>query len=128
MTEQVEEQQGQPLDLQRYLNIVRRRHLHFLIPAFVGWLVVWGSSWFLQARYKSGTTILVQQPSISKEYITPSVNDDLQERLQSIKQQILSRTRLLTIIMTLLMLHEDRWPLIYFLIMSNLVISFDKVI
>ena len=98
MTEQVEEQQGQPLDLQRYLNIVRRRHLHFLIPAFVGWLVVWGSSWFLQARYKSGTTILVQQPSISKEYITPSVNDDLQERLQSIKQQILSRTRLLTII------------------------------
>ena len=28
-------------------------------------------------------------------------------------------TRLLTITMTLLMLHEGRWPLIYFLIMSN---------
>lgn len=98
MTEEVEEQQSQPLDLHRYLNIARRRHLYFLVPAFVGWLVVWGSSWFLQARYKSETTILVQQPSISREYVTPSVNDDLQERLQSIKQQILSRTRLLTII------------------------------
>ena len=37
-------------------------------------------------------------------------------------------TRLLTITMTLLMPHEDRWPLIYSLIMSNPVISLNKVI
>ncbi len=29
-----------------------------------------------------------------KDYVTPNVNDDLQDRLQSITQQILSRTRL----------------------------------
>ena len=29
-----------------------------------------------------------------KDYVTPNVNDDLQERMHSITQQILSRTRL----------------------------------
>jgi len=33
-----------------------------------------------------------------KDYVTPNVNDDLQDRVQSITQQILSRTRLLHII------------------------------
>ena len=37
-------------------------------------------------------------------------------------------TRLLTITVTLLMSCEDRWPLIYSLIMSNPVISLNKVI
>jgi succinoglycan biosynthesis transport protein ExoP len=98
MEDQFEEQQGQGFDLQRYLGIVRRRHLHFLLPMLLGWLLVWGASWVLPARYKSGTLILVEQPTMPKDYVTPNVNDDLQQRLQSITQQILSRTRLLHII------------------------------
>lgn len=97
MTE-IEEQQGEAFDLQRYLNIARRRHMHFLVPAFFGWLIVWGASWFLDVRYKSGTLILVEQPTMPKNYVTPNVSDDLQDRMASIEQQILSRTRLLTII------------------------------
>jgi polysaccharide chain length determinant protein (PEP-CTERM system associated) len=97
MTEQLEEQ-SQGFDLQRYLGIIRRRHLHFLLPMFLGWLLVWGASWVLPARYKSGTLILVEQPTMPKDYVTPNVSDDIQERLQSITQQILSRTRLLHII------------------------------
>jgi polysaccharide biosynthesis transport protein len=85
-------------DLQHYLGIVRRRHLHFLIPLFLGWAVVWGSSWVLAPRYLSTTLILVEQPTMPKDYVTPNVNDDLQDRMQSITQQILSRTRLLHII------------------------------
>jgi len=42
--------------------------------------------------------ILVEQPTMPKDYVTPNVNDDLQDRLRSITQQILSRTRLLHII------------------------------
>jgi polysaccharide chain length determinant protein (PEP-CTERM system associated) len=98
MVEQLEEQESQSFDLQQYLGIVRRRHLHFLLPMFLGWLLVWGASWILPARYKSGTLILVEQPTMPKDYVTPNVTDDLQERLQSITQQILSRTRLLHII------------------------------
>jgi len=95
MVEELEEQGSGGFDLQHYLDVARRRHLHFLIPLFVGWLAVWTASWVLPARYKSGTLILVEQPTMPKDYVVPNVSDDLQERLQSITQQILSRTRLL---------------------------------
>lgn len=97
MVEEFDEQ-SEGFDLQRYLGIVRRRHLHFLIPLFLGWIVVWGVSWVLPPRYQSSTLILVEQPTMPKAYVTPNIGDDLQERLQSITQQILSRTRLLHII------------------------------
>ena len=98
MEEIIEEQKSEPLDLQRYLGVVRRRHLHFLLPLVLGWLAVWGASWVLPVRYKSSTLILVEQPTMPKNYVEPNVSDDLQDRLQSITQQILSRTRLLMII------------------------------
>src|ERR1051325_8871527 len=98
MAEELEEQNPQQFDMGRLLNIVRRRHIQFLIPLFFGWLIVWGSSWFLQPKYQSGTLILVEEPTMPKNYVVPNVNDDLQGRLQSITQQILSRTRLLYII------------------------------
>src|SRR6202451_354365 len=98
MVDDLEEKSSEGFDLQRYLGVVRRRHFHFLIPLFLGWAVVWGASWVLPPRYLSSTLILVEQPTMPKDYVTPNVNDDLQERMQSITQQILSRTRLLHII------------------------------
>src|SRR5579872_64224 len=98
MVDELEEQGGQELDVQRYLGIVKRRHIHFLIPLFLGWIVVWAASWVLPPKYQSTTLILVEQPTMPKDYVTPNVTDDLQQRLQSITQQILSRTNLLRII------------------------------
>ncbi len=98
MDEDFEQQSSRDFNLQHYLGVARRRHLQFLIPLLLGWLVVWGASWILPERYKSGTLILVEQPTMPKDYVTPNVNDNLQDRLQSITQQILSRTRLLQII------------------------------
>src|SRR5580698_2349050 len=98
MAEDFEEKSSEGFSLEYWLGVARRRHLQFLIPLFLGWLAVWGSSWMMSPRYKSGTLILVEQPTMPKDYVTPNVNDDLQERLQSISQQILSRTRLLHII------------------------------
>ena len=98
MSEEFQQQEAEPIDLSRLVDLIRRRHMQFLIPLFLGWLLVWGSSWFLQARYLSSTLILVEEPTMPKNYVEPNVNDDLQSRLQSISQQILSRTRLLLII------------------------------
>jgi polysaccharide biosynthesis transport protein len=98
MVDELEEKQGEGLNLQQYVDVIRRRHMYFLIPFFLGWLAVWSASWVLPSRYKSGTLILVEQPSMPKDYVTPNVTDDLQARLQSMTQQILSRTRLLHII------------------------------
>ncbi len=98
MVDDLEENGSEGLDFEHYLGVARRRHLHFLIPLFLGWALVWGASWVLPPRYQSSTLILVEQPTMPSEYVKPNVNDDLQDRLQSITQQILSRTRLLHII------------------------------
>ncbi len=47
--------------------------------------------------YKSTTLILVQEPTMPKNYVLPNISDNLQDRLQSITQQLESRTRLLAI-------------------------------
>jgi polysaccharide biosynthesis transport protein len=98
MTELIEEQESTQPDFERYLDLIRRRHMYFLVPVFVGWLLVWGSSWVLPTSYKSSTLILVEQPTMPQSYVAPNVNENLQDRLQSITQQILSRTRLLMIV------------------------------
>jgi succinoglycan biosynthesis transport protein ExoP len=98
MTQDIEEQSSGGFKPDQILDIARRRHFHFLIPLFLGWLAVWGASWFIAPRYKSVTLILVEQQAMPKNYVTPNVSDDLQGRLQTITQQILSRTRLLHII------------------------------
>jgi succinoglycan biosynthesis transport protein ExoP len=108
MVDEFEEKPGEGLNLQQYVDVIRRRHMYFLIPFFVGWLVVWSVSWVLPSRYKSGTLILVEQPSMPKDYVTPNVSDDLQSRLQSMTQQILSRTRLLHIIEELNLYADQR--------------------
>jgi polysaccharide chain length determinant protein (PEP-CTERM system associated) len=98
MVDDLEEGSSQGFDLQHYIALVRRRHLHFLLPMFIAWAAVWGASWVIPPRYQSATLILVEHPSMPKDYVTPNINDDLQERMQSVTQQILSRTRLLHII------------------------------
>ena len=98
MPEIIEEQESPQFDFDRYLDIVRRRHVFFLIPVVLTWLAVWGASWVIPARYKSSTLILVEQPTMPESYVAPNVNENLQDRLQSITQQILSRTRLMMII------------------------------
>ena len=96
------------MGIQHYLELFRRRHLLFLICLFLGWLAVWGASWVLPPRYKSGTLILVEQPTMPKDYVTPNVAENLQERLQSITQQILSRSRLLHIVDELNLYSNER--------------------
>ncbi len=98
MVDDFEEKSSEAFDFQYYVGVVRRRHLQFLLPLFLGWAAVWATSWILPPRYQSSTLILVEQPTMPKDYVTPNINDDLQERMQSITQQILSRTRLLHII------------------------------
>ena len=90
MVEDFEEKSPEAFDLNQVSGIVRRRRWHFLLPLFLGWLIVWGASWVLPAKYKSGTTILVDEPTVSKELVPSNVNDNLQDRLQSITQQISS--------------------------------------
>jgi polysaccharide chain length determinant protein (PEP-CTERM system associated) len=98
MVELTEERSAEQFDIDRYIDVVRRRNLYFIVPFFITWLIVWGSSWVLRPLFKSSTQILVEQPTMPENFVAPNVNENLQARLQSITQQILSRTRLMLII------------------------------
>jgi polysaccharide biosynthesis transport protein len=98
MRDELDDKPQEPIDWEYYRGLVRRHALHFLIVFFAGWLVVWVASWFMPSIYRSGTLILVEEPTVPQEFVVPNVAGDLQTRLQSITQQILSRTRLLRII------------------------------
>jgi polysaccharide biosynthesis transport protein len=89
-------------------GIVRRRRWQFLVPFFCGWTLVWGASWLIPSTYRSGTLILVEQPSVSAKYVESNIDSDIQHQLDSITQQILSRTRLLRIIDSLGLYAQER--------------------
>jgi succinoglycan biosynthesis transport protein ExoP len=95
----VEEQEPQlTAVLQGYWKTVVRRR-HWIVGAMViGWAVALGGSLHLGDRYRSETLILVEQQRVPQHYVVSNIAVDLQERLQSMTQQILSRTRLQKII------------------------------
>src|ERR1035437_8824428 len=83
---------------EEYWAIVLRRRWWILLPLFVCWAAVWGMSWLLPTAYQSEAVILVEQQKVPDQYVVPNVTENLQNHLQSITQQILSRTRLQTTI------------------------------
>jgi protein tyrosine kinase modulator len=52
----------------------------------------------LPKKYTSETSVLVEQPVVSSDYVKPVVTDDLNMRLASMKEQVLSGPRLQPII------------------------------
>src|SRR5262249_54298002 len=80
--------------LQEYWTIAVRRRWLIFIPLFICWAIIWMVSWFLPTTYRSEALILVEQQKVPEKYVVPNVSVSLQDRLQSMTQQILSRTRL----------------------------------
>jgi polysaccharide biosynthesis transport protein len=86
------------LGVKEIWEIVVRRRWWILAPTFLIWLAVFTTSWFVPSQYRSETVILVEQQKVPQQFVVSNVASDMQERLQSMTQQILSRTRLMKII------------------------------
>ena len=108
METELQDKPSEMPDFQQVMGIVRRRRWHFLLPFFGGWLVVWGISWFLPSVYRSATLIIVEQPAVPEKLVASNIDLDIQRQLDSITQQILSRTRLIRIIENLSLYAEER--------------------
>jgi len=91
-------QDANPKGFADYWIIIRRRYWWISLPLFILWLGVWVVSWFLPAVYQSEALILVEQQKVPESYVASNITVNLQDRLQSMTQQILSRTRLQTTI------------------------------
>ncbi|MGA8556916.1 MAG: Wzz/FepE/Etk N-terminal domain-containing protein, partial [Candidatus Acidiferrales bacterium] len=86
---------GQPSrSLEEYWAIARRRRWYILLPVFICWGLAWTGSWLVPSTFQSEALILVEQQKVPEQYVVPNVTVNLQDRLQSMTQQILSRTRL----------------------------------
>jgi polysaccharide biosynthesis transport protein len=91
-----------------YWQIIRRRRWMLALPVVGCWLAVWVVCWFLAPVYRSEAMILIEQQKVPEHYVVANVTADLQERLQSMTQQVLSRTRLRRIIDDLHLYADDR--------------------
>src|ERR1700751_4418396 len=82
------------LKLEDYLSILRRRRWLLILPALLGAIVGYALSLALPAQYTSHTLVLVESPTVPDSYVKPVVSEDMNQRLASMQEQILSRTHL----------------------------------
>ena len=86
------------LTMQDYAEILKRRFWLILACAALFLGIGWGVSYVLPPQYVSQTLVLIEQQKVPENYVKPVVNEDLNSRLASMKEQILSRSRIQPII------------------------------
>jgi polysaccharide chain length determinant protein (PEP-CTERM system associated) len=86
------------LTMQDYVGILKRRFLLILACTILLLGICTGFSYTLPPRYTSQTLVLIEQQKVPEDYVKPVVNEDLGARLASMREQILSRSRIEPII------------------------------
>jgi polysaccharide biosynthesis transport protein len=81
-------------DVKDYLGLVSRRWPWIAVPTFAAVFLTLIVSAYLPKAYRSETTILVDPPKVPNDIVKMSQQNDVVERLQTISQQVLSRTQL----------------------------------
>lgn len=81
-------------DFLAWAEIVYLRKWTVIIPVVICTLAGVAVSRALPTRYRSTTLILVEQQQVPEQYVMPTDKTPFVERLNTIKQQILSRSRL----------------------------------
>jgi hypothetical protein len=84
--------------MEDYADILKRRIWLILGSAFVFLGVGIGLTYLIAPRFQSQTLVLIEQQKVPEDYVKPVVEQDLSSRLASMKEQILSRSRLEPII------------------------------
>lgn len=82
------------LTIDDYLEILRRRYWILLLTAILGSAGVYLFSKSLPNEYESHTLVLVQPPKVAQKFVAPVVNEQINERLESMREQILSKAEL----------------------------------
>jgi len=96
------------IDVREVKRIVRRFWWVLPTTTFITALVALALTFVLPKKYTSSTVVLVEPPTVSKEVVPTLATEDLYHRLASMKEQILSRSRLQPIIEKLNLYAEDR--------------------
>src|SRR5258708_14746407 len=82
------------LNMEDYAAIFRRNKRTFILLAILGPALGYLLCFGLPKEYTSQTVILVEQPAVPTSYVTDINSGDLKQRLTTLQEQILSRSRL----------------------------------
>lgn len=77
-----------------YLAILKKRWWIIVIPALLLPILAFAASYLVQPTYTSQTLVLVEQQKVPDTLVKPVIAEDISARLASMKEQILSRSRL----------------------------------
>ena len=80
-----------------YIKILKRRYLFLVLPFVVLFTGSVGVATLLPPIYVSQGTILIESPQISQEIIAGSVDTAARERIEVIRQRVMTRANLLRI-------------------------------
>jgi polysaccharide chain length determinant protein (PEP-CTERM system associated) len=86
------------LTIEDYVAILRRRIWLLVIPAVICPIAAYAISLLLPSRYVSETVVLVQGQTMPDNIVKPLMAGDVNERLATMQEEILSRTRMQQII------------------------------
>jgi polysaccharide chain length determinant protein (PEP-CTERM system associated) len=86
------------LTIQDYTGILKRRFWLILISAIVCLGVGIGLTFTIPPQYVSKTLVLIERQKVPENYVMPVVTEDLGSRLATMREQILSRSRIQPII------------------------------
>ena len=89
---------SEPNPMLQYLDAALRRKWLLILPTLIALPLAVYLAFVLTPLYESETTILVEPQQIPENYVQSTVTGSVQDRLNIIGQQILSRTRLETVI------------------------------
>jgi polysaccharide chain length determinant protein (PEP-CTERM system associated) len=86
------------LTVQDYIGILKRRFWLILISAILFLGVGIGLTFVITPQYLSKSLVLIQRPKVPENYVQPVVTEDLGSRLASLREKILSRSRIQPIV------------------------------
>jgi polysaccharide chain length determinant protein (PEP-CTERM system associated) len=86
------------LAMQDYMDMLKRRYKLILACTILFLGLGTGLGYLLPPQYVSQTLVLIEQQKVPEDYVKPVVNEDLGARLASMREQILSRSRIEPII------------------------------
>ncbi|HEU5401601.1 MAG TPA: GNVR domain-containing protein [Terriglobales bacterium] len=81
-----------------YVSIARRRWWVIVIPTILMPILAYVGSLWIPNRYTSKTSVLVEEQKVPDTFVKPVVAEEVNQRLATMQEQILSRTRLQPII------------------------------
>ena len=81
-------------DIQPYIQMALRRKWYIIIPLVLSVVISFAVYKKLPKYYRASTLILVQSQRIPTEYVRSTITDTVTSQLNTLSQEILSRTRL----------------------------------